>query len=241
MTTPPSTDVPGALQRRRPAMTAYYRTWHQMMRVLVPTLAYVRVEDMHLFPRQGPALLVCNHLSMVDIPLLIAYMPRHVHFMSKAELFDTPLKRAFFAGGQPIPVKRGKVDRAALRLAESYLRAGEVVGLFAEGHRSESGLAQQARAGVVYLAQRTGASIAPVGISGTERVSLPHFPWYRHTRVVLRVGAPFQLADLPAMREPNPGRERLAWEVMARVAALLPEQYRGMYAAPPPSEDPDAG
>lgn len=218
---------PRALRRER--MTLYYGAWHYLLRAVVPTLAYVKVEGVEHIPRTGGALLVANHLSMADPPLLMAYVPRHIHWMVKAEAFEQWPLGVLMPPGDPIKVHRGKVDRTALRAAETYLRAGAMIGIFAEGHRSEAGQAQQARAGAVYLAQRTDALLVPTAISGTERIFSKRFPWYRRGSVRLRFGPAFRLSELPAAQVSKPDRDRLAFEVMARVAALLPPAYRGIY------------
>jgi 1-acyl-sn-glycerol-3-phosphate acyltransferase len=171
---------------------------------------------------------VGNHLSLADPPCLLAYVPRHVHFIVKAEAFEQWPLSVILPPGDPIKVSRGKADLQALRQAEQYLKNGEVVMIYAEGTRSVAGAAQEARAGVVFLAQRTGVPIVPVAISGTERVIRRRFPWYWRGRVQMTFGAPFHLEDIGTPTRKN--REELAQKVMGRVAALLPPTYRGVYA-----------
>ena len=117
---------------------------------------------------------------------------------------------------------------AVLSSIEESLKQGEAVMIFAEGTRSKGGEAQQARAGVVFLAQRTGVPIVPVAISGTEKVLRSRFPWYWRGRIQMTFGKPFYLRDLGEPTHHN--RDQLAHAVMARVAALLPPAYQGIYA-----------
>jgi 1-acyl-sn-glycerol-3-phosphate acyltransferase len=208
-------------------MNLYYRGWHYLFRAVVPTAAYIKVRGVDNIPRTGPCLLVSNHISMADIPCVMAYVPRHVHFMTKAELFDTWPLSVLMPPGQPIKVHRGRADRQALRQAEEFLKQGETVIIYAEGTRSRLGEAQEARAGVVFLAQRTDAPIVPVAISGTERLFSKRFPWYRRGRVQLTFGTPFRISEFGAITRHN--REQIAQQVMGRVAVLLPPQYRGVY------------
>ncbi|HEX6292449.1 MAG TPA: lysophospholipid acyltransferase family protein [Herpetosiphonaceae bacterium] len=210
-------------------MNLYYTGWYYLLRAVVPTAIYMKVRGLENIPRTGPCLLVGNHLSMIDPMCLLAYAPRHVHFMTKAELFDQWPLSVLLPPGDPIKVHRGRADRHALRLAEQYLKQGEPVAIYAEGTRARSGMAQEARAGVVYLAQRTNAPIVPVAISGTERVFSKRFPWYRRTRAQMTIGEPFLLSDLGEVTRQN--RDLLAQQVMARVADLLPPGYRGVYRA----------
>lgn len=208
-------------------MNYYYWAWYYFLRGVVPTAANIKVRGLEHVPRSGAFLLVANHLSLADPPVLIGYIPRHVHFFTKAEAFEQfPLKQ-ILPPGEPVRVHRGRVDRQALRYAEELLKRGEVVGIFAEGTRAKGGEAQEARAGAVFLAQRTGVPILPVAVSGTEKIFSPRFPWYRRGRVQLTVGQPFSLAELGPVTKDN--RDHVAQQVMARVAELLPPAYRGVY------------
>jgi 1-acyl-sn-glycerol-3-phosphate acyltransferase len=224
-------------------LNPYYWSWHYALRGIVPALAHARVRGRQLVPRRGPFLLVANHLSMADPVALIAYTPRHIHWITKAEVFEQWPLSIILPPGDPIKVNRARADRQALRQAEEYLRNGEPVGIFAEGTRSRGGEAQEARAGVVFLAQRTEAPILPVAISGTEKLFPSRFPWYQRARIEITFGEPFQLSELGEVTRAN--RDRIAQRVMGRVAALLPPAYRGVYAealvaplAPSPAAEP---
>jgi 1-acyl-sn-glycerol-3-phosphate acyltransferase len=210
-----------------PMATLYYYCWHYLLRAVVPTVMRVKVRGHHHLPKRGPCLLVGNHLSWFDPPILGAYVRRDIRFMTKAEALETWPLNIILPPGDPIKVHRGRADRQALRQAEEHLKQGRFIIIYAEGTRSKSGMAQEARAGVVFLAQRTGAPIVPVAISGSERILSKRFPWYHRARVELTFGAPFELKDLGPVTRSN--RDQLAHAVMARVAALLPPAYRGAY------------
>jgi 1-acyl-sn-glycerol-3-phosphate acyltransferase len=181
----------------------------------------------------GPCLLVSNHLSNADSFCLIASIRRPFYGMAKAELFERWLVRWVIAGLEPIKVQRHGSDRQALRQAEDYLRRGRMLLLYAEGTRSKTGEMQEARAGVVFLAQRTGAPIVPIAISGTDKLFKRTIPWYRRVPVQITIGAPFHLADVGEVERRN--RHEMAQAVMARVAALLPPAYQGVHRPNQPS------
>ncbi len=209
-------------------LNPYYWGWHYVLRGIVPALAHARVSGRQLVPRSGPFLLVANHLSMADPVALIAYIPRHVHWITKVEVFEQWPLSIILPPGDPIKINRARADRQALRQAEEYLRNGEPVGIFAEGTRARGGEAQEARAGVVFLAQRTDVPILPVAISGTEKLLPNRFPWYQRAKIEITFGEPFRLSELGEVTRAN--RDRIAQRVMGRVAALLPPAYRGVYA-----------
>lgn len=208
-------------------MNLYYHAWRYLLRAAVPLLTKIEVRGREYIPRTGPLLLISNHISLADPPILIGYTPRQIHFMLKAELFRNPLFWLLFTPGEAIRVHRGKADRVALRQTEAAIKAGDAVAIYPEGTRSHVGAAQEARAGAVFIAQRTRAPILPVAISGTESIFSSRFPWYRRARVRLTYGRPFALADLDDTRAMD--REELAHAMMERVAQLLPPQYRGVY------------
>ena len=196
------------------------------LQAVIPIVLRISVQGLHNVPLAGPCLLAGNHLSMLDIPLL-AYVPRHIHFMAISGLFEWPPVAILLRLFEPIEVRRGYPDRRALRQAEQYLKQGDVVMVYPEGTRSKSREALAARAGVVLLVQRTGSPIVPVAVSGTEKIFSKRFPWYRRAEVQLTFGTPFKLADLGPL--PHTDRDEIAQAIMGRVAELLPPGYRGVY------------
>ncbi len=129
---------------------------------------YFRVDviGMDNIPRSGPLILIANHRSGFDPPMVGAIMHRPVHFMTKAELWQYPVLPFLFKHVQAYPVRRGRPDRQAIRHSLEILRNGEIIVLFPEGHRTETGDLQEARSGVVFLAQKSGCQLVPIGISG---------------------------------------------------------------------------
>jgi 1-acyl-sn-glycerol-3-phosphate acyltransferase len=143
--------------------------------------------------------------------------------MGKRELFETPLIGFLLRGIGAFPVRRGEADRAALRMALNVIAAGQPLGFFAEGHRSESGQLIRGHPGVAYVAQRSGAPIVPLAVSGTRRARLGAF-WRRD--ILIRAGKPFRVADLDVKLG---DQQAVADAIMRRVAALLPPEQRGVY------------
>ena len=124
-------------------------------------------------------------------------------------------------------VRRGEVDRQALCEALDVLNSGCVLGIAPEGTRSLSTHAlQRGKTGAAYLATRTGVPIVPVGIIGTENLH-HNMPRLRRTAVRVVVGKPFHLPEDQAR-----GQELREYTdlIMQRIADLLPEEYRGVYA-----------
>lgn len=196
------------------------------MKALLLALVRWRVEGKKNVPRKGPLIVVSNHMTYVDPPLLGASVPRRIMFMAKEELFDFSLLGLVVRAYGAFPVRRSGVDRIALRRAFEVLKKGEVLGMFPEGRRSFSNKLLEAQPGTAFIASRSGAPIVPVGISGSEKVRGIGFI-LRRPSIVVRIGRPF---TIPSNDADRPDRSILAQQadlITERIAELLPPSYRG--------------
>ena len=200
-------------------------TW--FVRLCVYIWSQREVLGLENVPRQGPAILASNHLSLADPPLLAALVRRRLIYMAKLELWSTPIIGPLYRLYDCIPVRRFDADVGALRRAEKVLRQGHVLVMFPEGTRSGHPGLGKGHPGTAVIALRSGVPIVPVGVSGTEVVSLPSC-FLRRTRVRIAFGQPFTLPRGQRLTTElaDEGTER----IMKEIAALLPEAYRGAYA-----------
>jgi 1-acyl-sn-glycerol-3-phosphate acyltransferase len=185
-------------------------------------------------PPEGPLIVVSNHLSNADPPLISIVFPRPLFFMGKAELFRHPalgrLVRLF--GG--FPVQRGTADRAAIKHALLVLRQGQAMGIFPEGGRSRTAALVPGFPGVGLIALQARVPVIPVAITGTEFFPVngdrpPKRPKGVPRRVTVTFGEPFDVPERVDGRRVTP--EEATRLLMVRVAELLPEQYRGVYSS----------
>ena len=202
---------------------------------LVALLCRVDDAQMTRVPATGPLILVTNHVSFLEIPVLHSRLrPRRVVGLAKAEAWGNPLLAWLFDLWGAIPVKRGEPDLAALRRCLDFLRDGGILVVAPEGTRSGHGRLQHGHSGVVTLALRSGAPILPLAFYGGEAVK-HHARRLRRTPFHIVVGEPFHLSV--EGRVTQTVRQDLTNEIMYKLAALLPPAYRGEYAAPPPAGD----
>ena len=200
-------------------------TW--FVRLCVYIWSQREVLGLENVPRQGPAILASNHLSLADPPLLAALVRRRLIYMAKLELWSTPIIGPLYRLYDCIPVRRFDADVGALRRAEKVLREGHVLVMFPEGTRGGRPGLGKGYPGTAAIALRSGAPIVPVGVSGTETVSLPRC-FLRRTRVRIAFGRPFTLPR--GQRLTTELAEEGTERIMKEIAALLPEAYRGTYA-----------
>ncbi|MFO7740958.1 MAG: lysophospholipid acyltransferase family protein [Anaerolineae bacterium] len=179
-------------------------------------------------PAEPPYLLVTNHLSALDLPMLLFMLPHTVRPFAAIKHKSNPLFGPILEAADTIWVRRGEVDRRALRKALEVLERGEVLGLAPEGTRAnESHALQRGKAGAAYIATRADVPLLPVGIAGTEKIK-HNLPRLRRTRVRIAVGEPFHLPETGHVRSKR--LHEYTDLIMRRIAELLPEEYRGVYA-----------
>jgi 1-acyl-sn-glycerol-3-phosphate acyltransferase len=201
---------------------AWYRTSRVFFKTLFNTLWRLRIEGAENVPREGAAIIVCNHLSMID-PFVVGYgANRMVNFMAKQELFGVPFVGFWIRKLGAFPVDRSRRDASSLRTALTLLKSGEVLGMFPEGTRSTSGDMLELRAGAARLAARTRTPIVPAAVYNTNR-ALPPGKLPRPARIGLRYGPAFELSELYGRNDKGEEMEHALATIKERIEALQGE------------------
>ena len=176
----------------------------------------------------GPVIYVSNHMATLDPPIVASVLPRPALFLAKRELFNNPLSTFFLKGWGAYPVSRYSADLKALTWLRAMLDLGQAIVMFPEGTRSRNleGLIK-GHIGTAMIAAQTGATLVPIGMYGTDDLQNVLKVFMPIAKIRMSVGEPFKV------RQGITGRADLQHatdEIMARVAAQLPEQRRGLYA-----------
>ena len=178
-------------------------------------------------PSDPPYIVATNHLSAFDIPLLASVFPHAIRALAAIEHRSNPLFAPILVASGAIWVRRGEVDRHALREALGVLERGEVLGIAPEGTRADKSHAlQEGKPGAAYIATRTNGLIVPVGIAGTEKIK-DSLLRLRRPQVRVAIGEPFRLPEEGHVRSQK--LHEYTDLIMHRIAELLPERYRGVY------------
>lgn len=187
-----------------------------------------RVVGLENIPAEGGIILVSNHLSNADPPLLSVTLKRNTLFMAKKELFRNPILGYIIYGFGAFPVHRGQLDRQALRHSEKVLADEQILVIFPEASRSKEARLKKAFPGSAMIAVRTNVQIVPAAITGTEKVV--GLKWMlRRPGIQVRFGKPFHLLPTNGRKTRDVLDESTTY-IMRRIAELLPTEYRGIYS-----------
>jgi len=215
-----------ASPKNHPGWFYYVGRW--LMRATLSITTCWRVIGRENIPATGPLIVVANHLSNADPPLVAICIRRPLMFMAKKELFQIPVISYLMRTFGSFPVDRDKLDRQALRRADELLADGVAIAMFPEGKRSRSKQLEEAFPGSALIAAHSGAPLLPVGIAGTEKIGDRLF-LLRHPRITVRIGRAFSLPTGGKLTKER--LTELTGIIMSHIAAELPPQYRGCYGA----------
>jgi 1-acyl-sn-glycerol-3-phosphate acyltransferase len=139
-------------------------------------------------PMQGKLIVVANHASDFDPPILSSCVGRPVSYMAKEELFKVPVLAPAIRLYGAYPVKRGSADRSAIREAIKQLDQGWAVGIFLEGTRTTDGRIPNPKIGAALIAAKTQTPLLPVSLWGTHKILPKGSVIPRPVPVTIRIG-----------------------------------------------------
>ena len=139
-------------------------------------------------PQKDPFIMVSNHGSLLDPPLLGHALGRNISFMAKAELFKIPFLGFIIKSCGAYPVKRGIADKNTIKIACKKLSNDNCLGIFIDGTRQKNGRVNKPKQGAALLAYKNQKLLLPVAIINSHRLikfknCLPFF-----SKVVIKVG-----------------------------------------------------
>ena len=205
-----------------------------LIRLLLRLIAVVEVRGYENIPAEKSYILATNHIGILDALMPFYALGRWDIYIPVAEKWE---KNRFLKWlGKYfnfVFIDRYNPDIKAMRKLIHLMEEGNLLGISPEGTRSRVGSLIEAKPGVTYLATKLNCPILPIGITGTEdKVILGNLKRLRRSHVTITAGPHFTLPPLP-----HTGRDealkKYTDEIMCRIAVLLPEKYRGVYAEHP--------
>jgi 1-acyl-sn-glycerol-3-phosphate acyltransferase len=189
-------DVPFTIDVRVTRRYAFYRACVRAVLRVMWTPRYIGLERV---PGHGPVILAPVHRSLIDFAFATALTDRKLFFMAKDDLWRSRALGRVLTHLGAFPVRRESADRLSLQRAQEILELGQVLVVFPEGGRFEGPRVADLMEGTAFLAARTGASVVPVGIAGSDHALAKGARLPRRTPVTVVVGAPLA----PAARREN--------------------------------------
>ena len=164
-------------------------------------------------PQKDPFIVVSNHGSLLDPPLLGHALGRNISFMAKAELFKVPFLGFIIKACGAYPVKRGIADKNTIKTACKKLSNDNCIGIFIDGTRQKNGRVNKPKQGAALLAFKNQKLLLPVAIVNSHKVMRFKFCIPLFSKIVIKVGKPFQPPQSSSRDDLNSVTMRLQDEI----------------------------
>ncbi|MEK6752983.1 MAG: lysophospholipid acyltransferase family protein [Chloroflexota bacterium] len=206
-----------------------YKTVRTIVRFIMNLIADVEIVGMEKLPA-GNVLLAANHLGRLDTAVLLCAFDREDIIMAVAEKYrDHPFFGAIGRAVDAIWLNRFEADFAALREILARMQKGGLMVIAPEGTRSKTEALQEGKMGAAFLASKSGYPVLPVALTGTEdRGVIANLKRFRRSKIRAVAGEPFYI-EIPRGKGREEAMRQATDEIMCRIAAMLPERYRGYY------------
>jgi 1-acyl-sn-glycerol-3-phosphate acyltransferase len=190
----------------------------------------IKIEGKENIPMGQPYLLACNHVSLLEPPMLLSFWPEKPEALAGHDVWDRPGQGILVKGWGAIPVKRGEYDRIVIDKMVAVLRSGRPLMIYPEGGRSHEPKMRRAWPGVAYLVDKADVPVLPVAVIGTSDELLKDLFKFNRNLIRIKIGEPFRLPPITEKGEARrQARQRNADMVMHEIGKLLPASYHGVY------------
>ncbi len=194
----------------------YYTGW-TFFRSITKILFRIKISGQENFPKKGGFILASNHQSYLDPPVVGSWAPRPVYFMTKAELFKNKALEWYLNNTNAIPVRRGEMDRQAIRAILDVISSGNGITIFPEGTRSQSGEFLDPKAGIGMIAKKAECPIIPTYVSGFNQ--LKNVFWGK-AKLSITYGKPIQTEWVVSQEKGKVGYSAIAQHVMDEIRKI---------------------
>lgn len=193
-------------------------------------LGKVELTGFENIPDHNRYVIVFNHVSLIEVPFIAAFWPTIVEIIGAAAVWERSGQALIARMWAGIQVKRTEFDREVFKQVEGVFKADRPLMISPEGGRSHSPGLRRGKPGVAYILDRAEAIVLPVGVVGNTMDFLTQGLRLKRPTIQMIVGKPFTVPPLKGRgEERRVMRQRNTDLIMAHLAALLPEDYRGVY------------
>jgi 1-acyl-sn-glycerol-3-phosphate acyltransferase len=205
-----------------------------VFRVLFYVLGRVSITGKENIPINKPYIIAINHVSIYEAPFVISFWPEVPEVVGAIEIWSRPGQSTLAKMYGGIQLHRGEYDRQAVELMLSALHCGKPLLIAPEGGRSHKPGLRRGLPGVAFVVEKAHVPVIPVGVVGTTEDYFKRAMHRERPLLEMHIGNPLTLPEIAANPdERRKGRQENADLIMANIATLLPDEYRGVYADHP--------
>ncbi len=226
----------------------YWWVKNGLLGPLVSTVFRPTITGVEHVPRDGAAIIVCNHLSFVDSIFLPLAIPRQMTFLAKSDYFTGKGLRGAIvkwfmtsAGQLPIDRSGGKASEASLNTGLGVLAEGRVLGIYPEGTRSPDGRGYRGRTGVARMVLEAHVPVIPVAVVGTDEVMPLGAKLPKVKKVSVVIGEPMDFSRFEGLENDRFVLRSITDEIVYRINELSGQEYVDVYASTVRNQPVSAG
>jgi 1-acyl-sn-glycerol-3-phosphate acyltransferase len=176
--------------------TLTWRASQGLCRIFTTVWFDLKVFDAGNVPSTGGVLLVSNHQSFLDPVLVAVRLYRPVSFMARSSLFHNPYFGWLIRNLRAFPIQQGRADVGAMKETIRQLQAGNVLNVFPEGSRTETGELGPIEKGIALIIRKAGVPVVPVAVEGSFRAWPKGRKFFRPHPIRVIYGKPMELHRL---------------------------------------------
>lgn len=203
-----------------------------LFRSVLSIVSRVNISGMENIPDKGAYLIVFNHVSLFEVPMILAFWPTTPEAVGAVDLWSRPGQSILARLYRGIPLRRGEYDRKVIETMLHVVKSGFPLLIAPEGGRSHSPGMRRALPGAAYIIDAAKVPVVPVGISGATDDFLSLALKGKRPPIRMRVGAPITLPAIQGQgKDRRIQRQKNADQIMYKITELIPPEYHGVYGS----------
>ena len=207
------------------------RIMRLFFKALFHVLGRVELLGMENIPDHNRYVIIFNHVSVVEVPFIAAFWPKFIEIIGAAAVWNRGYQGVIAKMWSGIQVDRTQYDREVFKQVKKVLEAELPLMISPEGGRSHQPGLRRGKPGVAYIIDMADVMVMPVAVVGNTMDFLSKGIRFKNPPIQMIVGEPFKVPPVQGRgQERRLNRQKNTDFMMARLAALLPEDYRGVYA-----------
>jgi 1-acyl-sn-glycerol-3-phosphate acyltransferase len=200
-------------------------------RLIFRLLGKVELYGLEKIPPHNQYLIAFNHVSLIEVPFIAAFWPTMIEILGAAAVWERSGQALIARWYSGIQLKRDEFDREAFKQVMKVFEAGRPMMISPEGGRSHTPGLRRGKPGIAYIVDKVNVPVIPVGVVGNTMDFLYKGLRGKKPTIQLIVGDMIQLPPLTGKgEERRKMRQHNTDIIMARIAEILPVEYRGVYS-----------